>query len=317
MLKNVSLAYTLRWSGETLVRHQPLIDVCICTFRREHVLETLASLLLQDPGHPRFRILVADNDDHPLMRARIIRTSGSGIEIVYLHAPSRNISIARNACLAKAKADYIAFLDDDQIASPGWLTELHLTALKAGADIVLGPVHAICTPESPAWARTGKFHSTFPVIRENGIATGYTGNVLIKRSVIGANRFDLELGRNGGEDTLFFYRLQKEGAVIVYAPDAHMRELIPTSRANLKWLMRRAYRSGQTHGRLLAIEKQNATKILLISTAKLAACFALSGAKCLSATGWRHAFLRGMLHAGVISTLIGGEEIETYGNMAT
>lgn len=296
----------------------PRIDVCICTFRRPQVCDTIASVLAQSSGAPAFRIIIADNDDTPSAAESVASFRDTAIEVVHIHAPARNISIARNACLDAATGEYVAFLDDDQIASPEWLSALFQAASESGADVVLGPVVAVCPPDAPSWARDGGFHSTFPVIRsKTGIETGYTGNVLIKRATIGANRFDPELGRSGGEDTVFFHQLKKAGARIAYAPGAMMREYISPARMSLSWLMRRSFRSGQTHARLIARQGERPARVILMSSMKFIACLAMAAGGVFSETAWRRALVRGMLHAGIISACLGHREAEAYGHAAT
>ena len=93
------------------------VDVCVCTFRRPSVARLLASLASQDlPAATHLRVIVADNDDIPSARETVMRAFADlGLEGVYLHAPARNISIARNACLNAARATLVAFIDDDEV----------------------------------------------------------------------------------------------------------------------------------------------------------------------------------------------------------
>ena len=138
------------------------VDVCVCTFRRPSVADLLASLAKQDlDGRLRVRVIVADNDDTPSAR-ELVETAfaANGLDGVYLHAPARNISIARNACLQAATAPLIAFIDDDEIARPGWLAGLATAMDKAKADIVFGKVNATYAADAPGWMRTADLHST-------------------------------------------------------------------------------------------------------------------------------------------------------------
>src|SRR4051794_4289515 len=84
------------------------VDVGVCTFRRAAVAETLASVGAQAlPDHIRLRVIVADNDETPSAEA-VVRAAAEayGLDLVYVHAPSRNISLARNACLEAASGDF-------------------------------------------------------------------------------------------------------------------------------------------------------------------------------------------------------------------
>jgi glycosyltransferase involved in cell wall biosynthesis len=58
--------------------------------------------------------------------------------------------VARNACLDAATAPLVAFIDDDQVASPEWLVALVGTLESSNADVVLGPVQAVYGPDRAA-----------------------------------------------------------------------------------------------------------------------------------------------------------------------
>ena len=90
------------------------VDVCVCTFRRASVSDLLASLAkLETPGW-RVRVIVADNDDQPSARETVESAFAAfRLDGRYIHAPARNISVARNACLDAAQAPLVAFIDDD------------------------------------------------------------------------------------------------------------------------------------------------------------------------------------------------------------
>ena len=128
------------------------VDICVCTFRRPQLEDCLRSLFaLTIPDGIQTRILVSDNDETPSAQTLVSRlANGAPMPVVYLHSPSRNISIARNACLAARQADFVAFIDDDETVSPHWLAELISTADATGAANVLGPVRATYARGSPA-----------------------------------------------------------------------------------------------------------------------------------------------------------------------
>ncbi|WP_163535897.1 glycosyltransferase, partial [Klebsiella pneumoniae] len=76
--------------------------------------------------------------------------------------------------LDASAAGFVAFIDDDETASPGWLVELLAMADATGAAAVLGPVRAHYHADAPDWMRKGDFHSTLPVWVQGEIRTGYT-----------------------------------------------------------------------------------------------------------------------------------------------
>ncbi|MEM9990002.1 MAG: glycosyltransferase, partial [Pseudomonadota bacterium] len=109
--------------------------VGICTFRRPSVIETIKSVDAQI-GRRADRIIVVDNDDMPTAQQSVEALSLK-TPITYIHASGRNISIARNACLDAAGPCHFAFLDDDETASPEWLTAM-VDAMAQGHQAVFG-----------------------------------------------------------------------------------------------------------------------------------------------------------------------------------
>jgi succinoglycan biosynthesis protein ExoM len=295
------------------------IDVGVCTYRRESVLETLRSLAAQAlPATVAMRVIVADNEPAPTAASRVRAAAAAfGLDLLYLHAPANNICAARNAILDALQGDYLAFIDDDQIAAPDWLARLVTAIQRQGCDAVLGPVTALYPPEAPRWIATGDFHSFRPVRVRGRILKGYTCNVLIRTESIRRHglRFDLSLGQTGGEDDDFFYQLTDAGGTIGYAACAHVYEPAPPSRATLGWLLRRSFRSGQSHGRRQARQAGPFGRAANISLAcgKGAACLAGAGATALFPVRRARWLVRGALHAGAAARLLGVKELRLYG----
>jgi succinoglycan biosynthesis protein ExoM len=295
------------------------IDLCICTYRRRELEDTLVSIgALDVPPDTAIRIIVADNDAEPTARDLVYALAAKlPFDVVYVHCPASNISIARNACLESASGDVIAFIDDDSTACPQWLTALTATMTATGADAVLGPVEAVYPANAPGWMRRGDFHSTRPVFVEGEIRTGYSGNVMLRRSSpwLLRRRFSLALGRTGGEDTEYFTQLYRAGGHIVFAPQAVVCEPVPEGRARFSWLAQRRFRSGQTHGRLLGQTQQGAAGLgaVGIAMAKAVYCFAFAAVHAANVQKRNGSVLRGIMHIGVVGGLLGVREIRQYG----
>jgi len=83
--------------------------------------------------------------------------TATGISVDYRHAPSRNISIARNAALDVAETLWVAFIDDDEHASATWLA--NLWAARSGANAVFGLCQAIYHESTRFWIKGGDYHS--------------------------------------------------------------------------------------------------------------------------------------------------------------
>ncbi|MEQ1789308.1 MAG: glycosyltransferase family 2 protein [Rickettsiales bacterium] len=300
------------------------VTICICTFQRAHIIDTLRSVFALELN-PKWnvKIIVADNDETDSARSNVEvvakENSLNQMSINYIHAPARNISIARNACLDAATTPLIAFIDDDELLTKGWLKAILEKFTSSSADVILGPVKAIYSPNCQDWLRIGDFHSTNPVWVNGKIITGYSCNVLINRisPALQTLHFREDLGRTGGEDTVYFASAHKAGAMIDFAPDAIITEAVPANRAKFYWLLKRRFRAGQTHGLLLIENSSNnigtRIKSLVKTFVKLIFCLVVALVNIIRPVKMRFWLLRGALHTGVIARLLGKQEIIQYG----
>jgi succinoglycan biosynthesis protein ExoM len=282
-------------------------------------MATLQSLAEQDFGCDRFRVIIADNAAASTIRAQVEQSGVElGLTVLYVHAPERNISVARNACLDQATSPMIAFLDDDEVASPQWLSSLVARRDTTGADVVFGPVQAEYSQTAPEWMRRARFHDIKPTfLAGDRVENGYTSNVLIRSGCLVGQRFLLALGRTGGEDTVFFHELARSGVKMVYADNALVSEPVPEPRERLQWMLSRAFRSGQSHGRTLRSMPGGASfgaRSWNIAVAALKCLFLVvtALASLWNSARWRRSLIRASLHAGVVSFLVGTSEIELY-----
>ncbi|MFW5881185.1 MAG: glycosyltransferase [Roseicyclus sp.] len=293
--------------------------VGVCTFRRPALAETLATLEAQRAPDGGLTILVADNDDAPSARGLVedfARTSRH--EVVYLHAPARNISVARNAILAAARAGgtrFLAFIDDDECAPRGWYLELHAGLTRARADAAVGPVRAIYPEDAPPWLARARTHDTEPELDAQGRpVAGHSCNVLIDLGApaFAGLDFSLERGQTGGEDTAFFHAARRRGAVLCLAADAVVTEAVTPDRAGMRWLLQRRYRMGQTHGSLLAAEGGGRAGRAALAGAKLLWCGGAALLSLADAERRNGALIRGALHAGVLAEAAGLRRVRPY-----
>jgi succinoglycan biosynthesis protein ExoM len=291
------------------------IDLCILSYKRPEIVMLLGQVARQTGIVPtRLKVIVADNGADAMMRAQVTEVGKAlGLNLLYLHAPANNISIARNACLDHATAPWVAFLDDDESPTPDWLGALWSEAMAKGWDAVLGPVKAVYPKDAPLWLAKGDFHSTAPVWANGKIRTAYTGNVLFRREMVERLhlRFREELGKCGGEDEDFFYRLLDGGARIGFAADAVVYESVTPERARFAWLMRRSFRAGQSHGARLKQRDRRLADIVL-AFAKAGCCCAGAALYAAHASRRNRFLTRAALHAGVIARLLSLKQIELY-----
>jgi len=297
------------------------IDICVCTFRRPHIVQTLNSLAAMNTNADwSLRAIVADNDEIPSTKETIEAVAKNfPFPLIYIHAPARNISIARNACLDNAKAPLVAFIDDDEIVDESWLIEIVKRLDETKADAVIGPVKAIYEDNCPDWVRKGDYLSREAVYVNGEICTGYTANVLFDQTSMPfkGQRFLIELGQTGGEDSAFLKSAYQKGAKIEYAPNALITEVIPDERTKFMWLARRRFREGQTHGMMMNESSANGFfslfKNIVKAAGKSLVCFAIAPFFIFKRHKFNFWIFRGCMHAGAVSYLFGRPTLILYG----
>jgi hypothetical protein len=166
----------------------------------------------------------------------------------YLEVRTRGYAQVRNAALeAGRQYDALVFIDDDERPLPGWLEALVRGAETQGADVVVGPVRVRLPPAAPRWLDDGEMLR--PRVRQPDgplRGTAASNNTLIRMSTIErlGIRFNPSFDRTGGEDTAFFTELARRGATLIWVGAAIALETPDPERLALRYVVRRAYRSG-------------------------------------------------------------------------
>jgi len=248
---------------------RPHIAVCVCTYKRTLLLPDLIHALEMQRTDDEFthELIVADNDAErsaePIIHQLAQRAS---IPISYCVEPQMNIALARNAAVAKATGDFVAFIDDDEVPIADWLHELFRTQAAHAADAVLGPVLSRFDQEPPAWVTKGGFFDRprHPTGHRIAWPEARTGNVLlVRKSLEHLNPpFRPQFG-SGGEDVDFFRRLAEQGGVLVWSNDAVAYERIPPYRCTRRFLAGRALLRGSNFPKQSGPRVRNVFKSLI------------------------------------------------------
>lgn len=240
-----------------------LISICMCTYKRDHLrntLESIENLVIEEAVS--LEIIVVDNDVN-MSASTIVNEfkETTRHSVIYVSEPRKNISHARNAYLTKASGEWLACLDDDEVADKMWLQNLLLAANTHEADVVFGVVKPVYPKSCPKWVIEGKFFVRKEHPTGTQLSSGGAGCVFMKRSAIQGHLFDPEYGRTGGEDANFFHQLHLKGYKLIYCNTAFVTEEVEPNRVNLGYLAKRSYRVGQTFTKYRYANKGNLAKL--------------------------------------------------------
>ena len=227
------------------------ISIIIPTFHRNPELErALKSCIAQEGIAPdRFEIVVVDNSSdgraQPLVSSM---AASSSVAIRYFSERRPGITYARNAGVAAATGELVAFLDDDGEADSRWLSSLWSTYEAHHPDLMWGAL--LPRFEGGLQGRDKLFRTRYT--RRIG-ATGTTpktlhgtNNSCIRRAIIPLPEpFPLQLGLVGGGDIALFRQFASAGRKLCYSAEAIIYDHIPVDRISYRYLLRRAFWQGQ------------------------------------------------------------------------
>jgi len=230
----------------------PKISLAIPTQRRPIGLATAVRSTFRQSGvdPARLELVIVDNDAQPSAETLVAALAAEApFPVLYVHEPAPGVANARNAALAAAGGELIAFLDDDEEATPGWLAALVEAQRRYGADVVFGPVRGRA-PRTVVQHR--QYLETF-FSREGPAEAGIIahhygcGDSLVRRAALPHPTAPFETSRNetGGEDDELFAEMKRAGARFAWTPDALVFEDPVPERLTLKYTMQRAFAYGQ------------------------------------------------------------------------
>lgn len=238
------------------------VAICVCTCQRPRLLEQcLISLMAQQvDASLDIRIIVASNGTTLATETEEVVRSlspASPFPITLTRDPSSGIARARNSAMMHAisqGAQWIAFIDDDEIADPGWIANLMAPAYRRFPVLMGANIYQYPTP-APFWA-VDKSSETAGRDEGRPCKTASSGNVRFSSRLVTAGlRFDETLNRAGGEDNDFFSRAHEMGFQITRTYKAITREMVHMERLTYAYQIYRAYWCAASDMRRLAVHK--------------------------------------------------------------
>lgn len=231
------------------------ISAVVCTFNRAaYLAKAVESLINQTYPREHYEIIVVDNGSTDNTRD-VVEQFGQSARIKYIYEPIKGLSQARNTGWQAAGGEYIAYLDDDAIASPQWLEKMMVAfeTVRPAPASVGGKVAPIWESERPAWltedmltayaiidwGNQARFFKPSNPEHHVGCNVAYTREVLQK-----CGGFNVNLGRKGknllsNDENLIKKYIDSHGLGIYYDPEIFVKHLVPKERLTRRFMLRR------------------------------------------------------------------------------
>ena len=205
----------------------PLVSVIIPTRNRPILKDCLEHVFQQE--YAPLEIIVIDSA--PDQSARPITDGFPNVKYIQIkNARYGNHSQARNTGISQATGEFLAFIDDDCLVRPGWLTSLMKSFSKGDVGCVGGRVvdhYWPQDPRAPASAvgriRPDNFEilGNFHVEAAGEIEVDHLpgGNMVCRSALARAiHGFDVNFRHGCGEETDFCLRIGALGCRLIYNP---------------------------------------------------------------------------------------------------
>jgi glucosyl-dolichyl phosphate glucuronosyltransferase len=231
------------------------VIICAHTLKRwDDLIEAVASVENQDtPAHQI--IVVIDHNPEMFTKAR----SQFDRAVVVENHNAHGLNGARNSGVDAATGNIIAFLDDDAVAAPDWISQLQAAYSHEGVVGAGGKINPQWLSGRPRWfpdeflwvvGCTYKGMPTTPAPVRNliGCNMSYRRDIVLK-----VGGFLSGIGHVGGrpqgdDETELCIRIHQKlpGSVLIYTPEAQVSHKVPADRTRPGYYRWRCYLEGRS-----------------------------------------------------------------------
>ncbi|MEZ5363588.1 MAG: glycosyltransferase [Bryobacterales bacterium] len=244
----------------------PALSIVVSTFGRERLLvDCIESIVAQ--RFCEWELIVVDQDPSQKTRAVLERRFPDESRLKYFNMPRAGLSGARNKGLEQASSDLIAFLDDDTVATPGWLEAIVSTFhAHPDAGMLCGRIRPQLEGDFPKWFPESKRYLLGLYDegdRPRQMQPGHLpvgANMAVRREVaLAVGGFDPAFGFNyfrrrsrlAGEDSMLGLQVLDAGYKHFYAPQATVLHAIGPAKLTRRSFLARHFWEGVTSMEIL------------------------------------------------------------------
>lgn len=227
------------------------LDVIICTHNNAMGLdEVLSRLERQHAAGIPWAVVVIDNASTDRTRAVVEAHLAAGlVPIRYVYEATRGLTPARLRGVRESTAEWIAFVDDDNLLEPDWVAAI-TSAIEAypRAGAIGGRVSLIW--DRPPVASAADFGFCFAEQelgeRPRQVESLVGAGMVVRRAALEASGWTRgplladRVGRSliSGGDVEIALRIKSAGYELWYAPSARMQHRMSPERASRRYLLR-------------------------------------------------------------------------------
>ncbi|MEO0686719.1 MAG: glycosyltransferase, partial [Cyanobacteria bacterium J06649_11] len=235
------------------------ISAIICTHNRDNYLGAAIDSLLSQNFAQGFEVVVIDNGSKDNTK-QVVEQRLDDSRLKYIYEPVLGLSVARNTGAKASSGEILAYLDDDAVASEGWLQELYGAYQSNSKLAIAGGKVTLLWPDKvtpPRWLSPGLAGNLGAYDLGESIVTiknpGQTPrglNYSIRRSFLDdIGGFDINLGRVGknllsNEELQMTELALEKGWEVAYIPNALVAHNVSPERLKRSWFISRGWWQG-------------------------------------------------------------------------
>jgi glycosyltransferase involved in cell wall biosynthesis len=232
----------------------PSLSIVVCTYNRAPILaECLQSLVEQTASPDTYEVIIVDNNStdstREIAEGFVRRCSNFRV----IPEPVQGLSHARNRGWSEARADWVAYIDDDAKASCNYVERM-LHVISNYPFACFGGVYLPWYKYGrPRWFRDEYASNNGKLDRvgtlEDDLASG--GVIAFNKSTLARfGGFPSHIGMNGktlsyGEENFIQIRIREAGLAIGFDPDLVVHHLVSRNKMHPCWFIRSYYARGR------------------------------------------------------------------------
>jgi len=243
------------------------LSVIVCTYNRDqYIHDTLGHLNKQTCPGERYEVLIIDNnstDQTEEICRNFIQTEAAG-NFFYFKEIRQGNTFARNRGIRESRGQYLAFVDDDAMASENYCENIiEYFDRNPDVSVVGGKITPVYEKTEPDWMTP----FLWPLVA--GLDLGNKIRPFKKSKYpLGANMafragvfekygyFDENIGKRpglleGGDEKELIYRIRKDHVKVFYLPQMHVRHMIPIARLQKDYIRGQAVGVGSSERKRL------------------------------------------------------------------